>query len=71
MPVAVLSAGLITTTLIAHCLANCVYSCLCRIVEEYDLMPFSGQDIFGAHHVPWRAATLLQNTQLLAESYKK
>jgi len=31
-------ACLITITVTAHYLANCVYSCVCWVVEEYDLM---------------------------------
>jgi len=31
------SAGLDMTTVIAHHLANCVYFCLCWVVEEYNL----------------------------------
>jgi len=34
MPVAILSAGLVTTV-IAHDLVNCVYSCLCSVVEVF------------------------------------
>ena len=57
IPVAILSAGLVTTV-IANYLVNCVYFCLCSVVEEYDLMFFVVLiwDIFDVHHVPWCAA---------------
>ena len=43
---------------IAHYLANCVYSFLCWVVEEYVIV-FSVVliwDIFGVHHIPWCAS---------------
>ena len=48
------TAGLVTTV-IAHYLANCVYSCLCWVVKECDLM-FSVILIWDIFDVPWRAA---------------